>query len=300
MVGSVRIEWVMLMGGWLLLMNVSATSAQENDQIYGIGQDRGRIDNNELNEASGLAASVKNPGMLWSHNDSGDQARIFLMDGYAHIKAVFYLKGITGHDLEDMDCIQKDGENYLLIGDIGDNTSSLETIKVYLFKEPKLLKKQTYTDTIPLAMVITYVLRYEDGPRDAECLFYDPISQKLYIISKRELQVGLYETEFPIHSADTLLLKKRVSLPFTFITGGDISTDGREVLIKNLLEVYYWSRNINESIPEVLRKKATKLPYKVEAQGESIAFAHDGLGYYTVSEEPFGFQSSLIYYPRIE
>src|SRR5690606_33778016 len=135
--GSVRIEWVMLMGGWLLLMNVSATSAQENDQIYGIGQDRGRIDNNELNEASGLAASVKNPGMLWSHNDSGDQARIFLMDGYAHIKAVFYLKGITGHDLEDMDCIQKDGENYLLIGDIGDNTSSLETIKVYLFKEPK-------------------------------------------------------------------------------------------------------------------------------------------------------------------
>src|SRR5689334_15559786 len=31
------------------------------------------------NEASGLAASRKNAGVLWTHDDSGDSARVFAM-----------------------------------------------------------------------------------------------------------------------------------------------------------------------------------------------------------------------------
>jgi Zn-finger nucleic acid-binding protein len=33
-----------------------------------------------LKETSGLAASAKNPGELWLHNDSGDTARVFAID----------------------------------------------------------------------------------------------------------------------------------------------------------------------------------------------------------------------------
>src|SRR5438477_556362 len=33
-----------------------------------------------IDESSGLAASRKYPGCLWTHNDSGDSARLFLLD----------------------------------------------------------------------------------------------------------------------------------------------------------------------------------------------------------------------------
>ena len=32
---------------------------------------------NSLGEASGLAFSTRNPGVLWSHNDDGDDGRLF-------------------------------------------------------------------------------------------------------------------------------------------------------------------------------------------------------------------------------
>ena len=38
-------------------------------------EDRGSIDDNDLTEASGLAASRVWPDLLYSHNDAGDSAQ---------------------------------------------------------------------------------------------------------------------------------------------------------------------------------------------------------------------------------
>ena len=79
--------------------------------------------------------------------------------------------------------------------------------------------------------------------------------------------------------------------PFKWITAGDISRDGQQVLLKSYEKVYYWKRDNNEPIWQTMMKKPKELPYKFEKQGEAIGFTLDGKGYYTTSE---GFFSLFI------
>ncbi len=289
----------------LIILSISTFSASIYKMpVFDEGKQKGVIQNRELKEASGLIASINNPDWLWSHNDSGDEARIFLLDDSAQNKAVYYLEGIKAQDWEEIASLQTD-QSYLLIGDIGDNSGKRPFISIHLIKEPIYRKGSFYTDTILAKDITTFHLSYEDGPRDAEAFFYDGIDQKLYIISKRELEVGLYETSLPIqvdhfvNLKDTLQLKKSAILPFTFITGAAIANDGKEVLVKNLTTVYYWKRKNKEAIPDLLKKPAIQLPYKPEAQGEAISFALNGSGYYTLSESPLGIKAYLLFYPRL-
>lgn len=69
-----------------------------------------------------------------------------------------------------------------------------------------------------------------------------------------------------------------------WITAGDISRDGKEVLIKSYINIFYWVRKPNETIPQCLQRAFTGLPYDPERQGEAIGFLHDGRSYYSISE----------------
>ena len=46
---------------------------------FSSGTQTGTIQNSSINEASGIAASRMNANVLWTHNDSGDSARVFAM-----------------------------------------------------------------------------------------------------------------------------------------------------------------------------------------------------------------------------
>ncbi|MDX3914562.1 MAG: hypothetical protein QHC79_13560 [Pseudosphingobacterium sp.] len=264
---------------------------------FGEAIDKGEITYDAIDEASGLVCSGYNPGYFWTHNDSGDQARVFLLDSAARHKTTYYLEGIDARDWEDMAAMKDSGKSYLLVGDIGDNLAKHSTIYVHKFEEPKI-NENNVVDTIPKQSITTCTLRYEDGPKDAESLFFDPIDKKLYIISKRDLHVGVYEAILPAQKTDTITLKKRISIPYTFVTSADISPDGKEVLIKNLLNVYYWKRKQGESIPEMFRHEGIMQPYQPEPQGEAITFARDGSGYYTTSEKPFGLPAHIYFHKR--
>lgn len=268
------------------------------DRVFGSRQSIGEITAGEIDEASGLVCGINNKGYFWTHNDSGDKARVFLLDSVAKLRATYYLEGIQSRDWEDIATMTVGGKNYLLVGDIGDNLGHHTTIRIHLFEEPTLHTNGHAIDTIRHKDITTYNLRYEDGPRDAESLFFDPIDKKLYIISKRDLMAGVYETTLPDNSIDTLVLKRKTSIPYTFITSAAISADGKEVLIKNLLNVYYWKRKPKESIVQLFKREGLMQPYNAEPQGEAITFARDGSGYYTTSERPFGLSSYIYFYPR--
>lgn len=57
----------------------------------------------QINEASGLAASRLHPGVLYTHNDSGDRARIFALDSEdGRMLAQYQVLPADHHDWEDM------------------------------------------------------------------------------------------------------------------------------------------------------------------------------------------------------
>src|SRR5690554_3298139 len=156
----------------------------------------GIVNSAEINEASGLVRSAKLPNYFWTHNDSGDQARLFLIDSTATHRATYYLADVSAHDWEDIAWMERgEGRHYLLVGDIGDNKGKRDHVRVHVLEEQiPDLGTVPYIDTIPNTKIQSFILKYEDGPRDAEAMFYDPLDDLLFIISKRELEVGIYQT----------------------------------------------------------------------------------------------------------
>jgi len=248
--------------------------------------------NHSLEEASGIVESVRNPGYLWAHNDSGNPPELFLLDGKtAKTKKVYRFAGISNRDWEDITLGIEDGVPYLYVGDIGDNLARYEFKYIYRTAEPAL------SDSTSITRFDTLRVKLEGGMRDTEALLLDPVSRSLFLVSKREHSVMLFEIRYPF-AGDTLIAKNVGHLPVRNITAGAISPDGTEVLLKNYEHIYYWKKQGQQTIPDLLKSDPIKLAYEREPQGESIAWARDGSGFYTLGENAKGERSRLFFYKR--
>jgi hypothetical protein len=233
--------------------------------------------------------------MLWTHNDRGDKSRIFLIDSLGRHKTTVTLEGVANRDWEDIAVGPgpDSGKTYIYIGEIGDNYRQYEFKFVYRIEEPRFDGTKSKVGEIDS---IKFVL--PDGIRDCEALMIDPHKKDLYIFSKREHAVNLYKLPYPQSTTRVLTAEKIMELPFSQIVAADWSADGKEILIKDYRNVYYWSKANHEPLEMLLQTPAKNLPYVPETQGESITFDRGGHGYYTLSEEEKGRKSRLIFYPR--
>ena len=91
----------------------------------------GKVQSSELREASGIAASRVNPGVVWLHND-GQTNRLFGVRTTGETVAVLEWPNAMV-DFEDI--ASGPGptadEAYLYIGDIGDNEARRPQVRVY-------------------------------------------------------------------------------------------------------------------------------------------------------------------------
>ncbi|UIR57140.1 hypothetical protein LZQ00_04830 [Sphingobacterium sp. SRCM116780] len=272
--------------------------AQDNKPIFKSQKALGAIENKELDELSGIL-NAKQASYFWVHNDSGDRARIFLIDKKCRLRCTYELDAVKVVDCEDIARIEIDKKSFLILADIGDNLAVRRNVKLYIFPEPEYKEGDASTIHIAQEQIRTITLKYKDGSRDAEALFVDPIDQQLYIISKRDFQSIVYKTsDFNPLKNNYVTLVPTQKLPFTFATAADISPSGNAIIIKNLTAIFYWERNPNESVLQTLAKKTTVIPYDPEPQGEAITFDRDGTGFYTISESPFGLKSYLYFFEK--
>ena len=90
----------------------------------------------ELTESSGLAVSRTQPGVLWSHNDSGDGPNLYAIDPSGRLLAVFPVANAAAVDWEDMSSgpcpasllarAPLEGAACLYLADSGDNDRPAE------------------------------------------------------------------------------------------------------------------------------------------------------------------------------
>jgi hypothetical protein len=217
------------------------------------------------------------------------------------------LDGIQNRDWEDIAIGPgpEEGQQYLYIGDIGDNRAQHDLKYVYRVPEPHVTADQTPRE-VSLSDIETITFRYPDGERDAETLLLDPTTKDLYVISKRETKVRVYRASYPQSTTAPMTLEHVVTLALNerdtmsaWLTGGDISPSGQEILLKSYIGVYYWSRAPGQPVHDALRAAPTLLPYIPEPQGEAVCWKADGGGYYTVSEERDAIPAHLYFYPRL-
>ncbi|MDB4926874.1 hypothetical protein [Mucilaginibacter sp.] len=262
----------------------------------------GYLQDKQMNEISGISASGINTNVYYVHNDSGDTSRFFAISPEGKLLSTIYYKGDPTEKQGVADCediavgpgpVSK--KSCVYIGDIGDNYSFRKYITIYRMEEQTAWLK----GEISKANAVPLHLKYPDGAKDAETLMIDPLEKLIYIVSKRHDTVSVYTTPLSYKPNDTLVLTPRCKLffkgikPFKWITAGDISKDGRQILLKSYEKVYYWKRNGNEHIWQTMQRSADELNYQAEKQGEAIGFTADGKGYYTTSE---GVYSPVYFY----
>jgi hypothetical protein len=214
-----------------------------------------------ITEASGLAASVRHPGVLYTHNDSGDRPRVFAVGADGRTLAELTLAGASARDWEAIATGRDDaGRPALFVGDIGDNLHGVwPSVSVYRVTEPATLRDATVPAT-------RYRFRYADGPRDAEALLVDPRTNRLYVASKEDDGAGLYQAPATLRTDRVNVLRRVAGVPPS-ITDGAFSPDGRTFVLRDYLDAFVYRAPGK-------RQATVRLP--LQYQGESITYARDG------------------------
>jgi hypothetical protein len=237
----------------------------------------GTISSKALDEASGLATSRRNRGVLWSHNDSGGTPELFAITQGGSLLSTYVLEDAKLNDWEDIAIGPgpKADRCYLYVGDIGANNEKRDHIVVYRAEEPKvrLGQKDKKRD---IKKTVSFRLRYPDRrSRDCETLMVDPATSDLYLVTKTLLgNPEVYVATAPLDEHKTNVLERVMELDLKsfmgaaggLVTAGDIAADGSAILIRTYMDAYYWPRAPGQSIPEALEHSA------------------DGRSYFTVSE----------------
>lgn len=263
------------------------------------GRQVGAVRHPQLDEASGLAASRKHPGLLYSHNDSGDSARVFVMDATGQHKGIIRLAGARNKDWEEIALGPgpQPGTDYLYCADVGDNLRRRDSIVVYRLPEPE---PSNYTPDRPFTTTAfeRIVIRYEDGAHDCEGILVEPATRHLYLISKRDARSRLYVVRYPQNTAGPNVARYLFELPFTQVTAASTNTTGTEVIARTYGGIFYWGSPQVLPFDSLLRRPPVLLTYLRETQGEAVCFAPDGSGYYTLSEKATDPASRLLFYRR--
>lgn len=256
----------------------------------------GIIEGTHLTEASGMVASIKNKEHFWVINDSGNHAKLYLINTKGETVHSWWINDVLNTDWEDL-AIRYDassGKSSILIGDIGDNYAIRKSINILEIEEPKFSSAQ---DTM-ISNFKNYHFRYEDGPRDAETLLYDPKSLKLFVVTKREENVRIYQADEQLIENDTMLLTFKSKLPFHNVTSGDITLNGNEILLKNYNAIFYWDGVNEKDMLSTFSQEHELVQYTPEPQGESICWDRSGKGFYTLSEKSWAKNQVLYFFER--
>ena len=229
----------------------------------------------ELREASGLTVSTRHPGILWSHNDSGQPVLHALgTDGAA--RARVRVNGATVDDWEAVASTRCARGSCLYIGDVGDNGENRKQITIYRVPEPALGDPTT-------APAEAFHATYPDRPQDAEGIVVTP-KEEIFVVTKgREAPVAIYRVPTPLRAGAIGTMQRVTTLwsgadKSQRVTDAALSADGRYVALRTHDAVlFYLLRDINSGRPG----EAIKVDLRLlkEPQGEGIALGNDGTVY---------------------
>jgi len=262
----------------------------------------GKLRNRQLNEVSGLAASRNSPGVLYAINDSGDSATLYaLSEKGKHIGQ--WAVRARNRDWEDLDSVQLNNQNYILIGDTGDNLKNYDKSTFYLVAEP--LPGKLHDESLTAYMTINFV--YEDGPRNVEAFAVHGMT--IYLISKEPLSptgsrasrlYGLkipvkqpsstltarFITELPIArpSLESKLAASFVGVDLDHITAMDITTSGRTAYLLTYKDILKIERSNDESWSKAFQRRGKRIHMHGLAQAEALTIA-PGRSVFVTSEK---------------
>jgi hypothetical protein len=252
------------------------------------------LDDARIDESSGLAASRRYPGFLWTHNDSGDTARIFLIategDRAGKTIAEVKLEGATAVDWEDIAIAGSGRDAWIYVADTGDNLRKRSDVAIYRCREPEVDADKSGQSVTVACDKMT--LTYPDGAHDAETLIATTEGELIIVTKIASGESVIYKTPLPFTPGGKQQLERIGAFTFEapgtrsrLTTGGDLSPDSRHLVIRTYTRAYEWA--LPEKIDWTAVWPGTPQSWTLPEtkQGESICYSADGTKLYTSSEQ---------------
>ena len=261
----------------------------------------GTAKGSDLAEISGMVCSRVTPGYLWVQGDDSYKVRAMTPEGKFSTTIKLHdsyrdWEGLTGGVYNDT--------NYLFVGVFGDNGLSYkDNYFIYYFAEPEVVDGE-----VKVEKKIIHFGYPDHKAHNAEVIMYDNIEEKIYIVDKWNTfnSTGMvyslpFSTDMNLDTMQVLTEECQLGGSDMYIlgnngkaglfqnpTGGDISPDGKHIIIKNEGFMLIWARETIdgrlESIGETLARRPKRVTaYKREPQGEAIAWL-DNTTCYTTSD----------------
>jgi len=249
----------------------------------------------EINESSGLIFSQRNPDCFWTHNDSGDLPRLFLIHRDGRTIARVKIDGATAIDWEDITIATINGSPKLIVGDIGGNTQKRQHVTLYIVSEPTF----QYGDKKPLAPIessasieATIEVTFAGGVTNYEGLAVDADSNSILILEKALLGARVYSLTVPSLSKKKLKVQAteigQTSVPYACAC--DISNDSRSMVVTTYLVGFLFSRRVKndgsvEAWSDTFLREPISFVLPKMRQPEAVCFSADAKSIFLTSEQ---------------
>lgn len=276
----------------------------------------GDLDQLGLPEASGIVASLMNPGVLWMHNDSGDRAQVFAVSEQGQSLGTLALPDVDAVDFEDIatgpcpDLMSP----CLFLADTGDNKRKRESLAVYAVREPVVSAQAPLADDARAEMIWRLPFTIPDGPANIEAFVVLPDASAMVFFEKQAVGARILRYPAPwqidvttnVEITDTFDAPGPVEAPAALrvVTGADLHPSGTRLLLRTYLGVYEARLDAlqGKTIHHVSAADFRELfaGPDDEPQGEAVAYDQDGTGIWTVSERPKDARGQPLHHARCE
>lgn len=204
----------------------------------------GYLPEDPIPESSGLVKSPKHAGVFWTHNDSGDTARVFAVDAKAKLLRTVDIPGAKNVDWEDL---AFDEQGRLVAADIGDNARKHAACTLFRFPEPDPAQPD---EKVAPAKVQTYRFTYpkEVGQQDAEGLIVR--AGYAYVFTKEAETTRCLRVPLPEDPPKDAVVAEFVAQTqaITIVTAADLSPDGKHLALLTYMMI------LTIELPEPLEK----------------------------------------------
>ncbi|HTH51010.1 MAG TPA: hypothetical protein VL501_03705 [Pyrinomonadaceae bacterium] len=266
---------------------------QDPRSPYGPPVLAGTIKSRDIDEASGMAASLCQTNVLWTLNDSGGGPFLYAMSASGDSLGTWRVPNVRNIDWEDLAEIKdKSGKCVLYIGEIGDNKVQREEHAIYRIPEPQVTADSRSADKAhPIETEPAEIAKfsYPDHNQNAETLLLHPVTGEIYVVTKRiSGPAGVYKvtSQFGGEARPATMIAE-ISVPAVpngLLTGGSISPDGRHVVISDYVAAYEWTLPANAPFDEIWNQPLVTVDIGRRDTGEAVCYSPDGKSLLSTSE----------------
>lgn len=233
-----------------------------------------RFQDRRIGESSGVIASRKHPGLLWTMNDSGGDPVLFLSDSTGARLGAFAIPGASNVDWEALGRGPCDAGECLYIGDTGDNSERRTSVTLYRVPEPG---PSSPPGDGSAGAPATITVEYPDQAHDVEALYVEPDASVILVTKGRRGGVLTFRVPASGWAQRSMAKAVRVdSLPIQpnlrlgrVVTDAAISPDGRLVVIRTYRELWFFARTADGHLSLDATRPVCDLT-GLQRQGEAV------------------------------